>query len=173
MAPFTGSVPPVNGALSYRCIRVYLQARASVPPLLGRLDRWPASKLPEPFVVASETADGAASHPPPHDRSLEASLRSRIELRERRVGEADTFAGACITLPRNLRPGKRFECGEVFALQVGHACVSSRGTRQPIMEKEFRQHPGVWERPLCRTTVRLAPRRTSSLFELAFAEGLP
>src|SRR5436309_11914766 len=30
-----------------------------------------ASKPPAPFVVVSET-DGAASHSPPHDRSLEA-----------------------------------------------------------------------------------------------------
>jgi len=98
MAPFTGPVPPVNGALSYRGIRISLQARAVFRRCWAAVTDGAASKPPAPFVVVSETADGAASHSPPHDRSLEA-LRGRIELRERRVGEADTFAGASITPP--------------------------------------------------------------------------
>jgi len=72
MAPFTGPVPPVNGALSYRCIRVYFQARAVFRRCWIAVIDGAASKPPAPFVVVSETADGAASHSPPHDRSLEA-----------------------------------------------------------------------------------------------------
>jgi len=72
MAPFTGPVPPVNGALSYRGSRVHLQARAVFRRCWAAVTDGAASKPPAPFVVVSETADGAASHSPPHDRSLEA-----------------------------------------------------------------------------------------------------
>jgi len=72
MAPFTGPLPPVNGALSYRGIRIYLQARAVFRRCWAAVTDGAASKPPAPFVVVSATADRAASHSPPHDRSLEA-----------------------------------------------------------------------------------------------------
>jgi len=100
MAPFTGPVPPVNGALSYRGSLVHLQARASVPPLLGRRDRWRSIEAAR--AVRRRERDGGrrgVAFTTARSITRGTSLRSRIELRERRVGEADTFAGASITPP--------------------------------------------------------------------------